>query len=79
MTKSTEDTHRYWAYRLGGILYVPQYNGFGYVGPGYGRHNWTTYTVQELTNAGAVPTIVSLWKRHNFTSIDTPNQPTNGN
>lgn len=80
MTKKVaEHTMRYWAFRLGGVLYVPHYDGFGYVAPGYGLRNTTTYTAQELTNAGATMTVVSLWKRSKFTSIDTPNQTTQGN
>lgn len=51
-------------YRLGRITFLPHYSLPGaFVGPGYGKHNVTTYTERELIDRGAVMGLEFLWKR----------------
>lgn len=55
---------------LSGVTYVPCYNRLGvFVGPGYGRHNFKTYTATELEQAGAHPDRRFLWKRPKFINL----------
>ncbi len=61
---------RYRVYRLGDLTYVPHYEGFGYVAPGYGVGTYHHYTAQELLNAGAIPTSALLWRRAKTLTLD---------
>lgn len=54
----------YPTYVLNGITYVPHYrNDSVYVGPGYGKYNFDTYSYKELLLKGAKEKAEALWIR----------------
>jgi hypothetical protein len=62
------------AYVLKGITYVPHYrNENVFVGPGYGKHNFTRYSGAELMLMGATPTTEHLWLRGTNGTVDSRN------
>ena len=65
MTIYTKETHREaTTYLKDGVEYVPHYFKPGiWVGPGYGRHNETEYTEEQLIVADAVAKETMLWPR----------------
>lgn len=57
-----------------GITYVPHYRNRNiFVGLGYGRHNFTRYTQQELLLLGAKPVTQMLWHRGGEGIVDDRN------
>lgn len=61
---SIVDREEYKVFRLGRITFLPHYILPGaFVGPGYGRQNFTTYTERELMERGAVLGLEFLWNR----------------
>lgn len=58
------ELEEYPVYVLNGIPYVPHYrNDSVYVGPGYGKHNFDTYSYKELLLMGAKEKTEALWMR----------------
>ena len=52
------------AYLLDGVTFLPHYQEPGlYVGPGYGKHNYTKHTAFGLAMFGAEPIVLMLWER----------------
>lgn len=52
-----------YCYELNGITYLPHYSEPVFVGPGYGRANFTHYTALQLIAHGATLTERMLWPR----------------
>jgi hypothetical protein len=61
-------------YVLKGVPYLPHYrNADVYVGPGYGKHNFKTYSSADLLAAGATPNTKMLWARGENGIVDERN------
>lgn len=59
---------------LNGVPYLPHYrNADVFVGPGYGKHNFKTYSSADLLAAGATPEGKMLWARGDNGIVDERN------